>query len=419
MKNIYTFIILLLSYTLLWTSCEQIKGLGPDPQSEYIKFYGGAYQQLGNDVIETSDGGYLVIGSTNSHSKGAERDVLIVKTDVAGNEVWSQRYGDADWDEVGIAVDKDENQGIYVICGTAIQDDNSDVFLLQIQENGDLVWMNRYHYQNPANIQSEPDQTYETGRDVQFTSGGNIVFAGQIRNISEGESAFDTYLYQVDKQGFPVNDWQSFRVWGFPGADDVVKLQELENRDIAVLGSTLYSEIGQAAHNLLFYTTNPQGVLLNARSLGGIADEKAANFFTEDDESFTIVGSQKEGDQPFEIYWQKVTRDLEPIESKVIPITHQQIPLTDIDGQAILPKKDESGYWILGSANLATERDFFLAGTDEAGNHIKQEIYIYGTQGDAYPGQLLIPQQSEGVVIVGTIRFHTNQMMSLIKASIN
>jgi hypothetical protein len=59
---------------------------------QWNKTYGGRGDNVGNSVIQTKDGGYMLAGSTNAYGEGG-RDALIIKTDSTGNMIWNKTYG--------------------------------------------------------------------------------------------------------------------------------------------------------------------------------------------------------------------------------------------------------------------------------------------------------------------------------------
>lgn len=80
----------------------------------WSRFFGGLDDDWCSSVQQTSDGGYVLAGSTYS-SGDSSPDYLVVKTDINGNEEWRQVYGTDDTDQAqSIHETKD---GGYVVAG--------------------------------------------------------------------------------------------------------------------------------------------------------------------------------------------------------------------------------------------------------------------------------------------------------------
>jgi len=74
----------LLIYVLIfYTSPAQIM---------FQRHYGGSGDDGGNSVIQTSDGGYLVAGLTDSWGAGS-KDIYLIKTNEYGDTTWTKHYG--------------------------------------------------------------------------------------------------------------------------------------------------------------------------------------------------------------------------------------------------------------------------------------------------------------------------------------
>ena len=75
--------------------------------------YGGNLKDCGNAIKQTSDGGFIAAGFTNSFGIGKE-DVYLIKINADGNVLWSSTYGGALTD---IAYDVIEGKGGFIIAG--------------------------------------------------------------------------------------------------------------------------------------------------------------------------------------------------------------------------------------------------------------------------------------------------------------
>lgn len=91
---------------------------------KWFKTYGGVFQEYGNDVIETSDNGYAVTGSTNSFGFGSN-DAFILKTDSLGTFKWAKTYGDA-WENKAVSIIQTLDGGFACVGNTTLNGTNVD-----------------------------------------------------------------------------------------------------------------------------------------------------------------------------------------------------------------------------------------------------------------------------------------------------
>jgi len=91
--------------------------------------FGGVSADVGESVQQTTDGGYIITGSTHSYGNGyGYSDVYLLKTDVYGVEQWSQTLGgtETDW---GNSIQQITDGG-YIITGNTGGWGFSDVYLI-------------------------------------------------------------------------------------------------------------------------------------------------------------------------------------------------------------------------------------------------------------------------------------------------
>jgi hypothetical protein len=79
----------------------------------WTRTFGSSARDLGNSVDMTTDGGYIIVGSTGS----AAPDCWLIKTDLNGDTSWTRTYGGPDSDG-GSSVEQTPDGG-YIIAGHA------------------------------------------------------------------------------------------------------------------------------------------------------------------------------------------------------------------------------------------------------------------------------------------------------------
>ncbi len=143
-----------------------------------------------NDLIETSDGNYLMNGSYSPADDpvNSQADFLFIKVDPEGNELWTSIIGDPELVDYGYAITQAPDGG-YVAAGEQTKDRytwDADITLVKIDEEGQLVWRQIIEtgtHTMIASIQQHPD-------------GGYIICASAF-----GGRNFEILLVKTDDQG--------------------------------------------------------------------------------------------------------------------------------------------------------------------------------------------------------------------------
>jgi len=153
----------------------------------WFKHYGGANSDSANCIQQTSDGGYIIAGDTESYTYG-NKDIAIYKLNSSGNKVWFKHYGGAS-DEGGYSVQQTSDGG-YVVAGytTSYTHGNSDFAIYKLNSSGDKIWFK--HYGGADN---------EYSRSIQETSDGGYIVAGYTDSYTYG--SFDFAIYKLDSTG--------------------------------------------------------------------------------------------------------------------------------------------------------------------------------------------------------------------------
>jgi hypothetical protein len=152
-----------LSKFILLCLFEGVILFGQSPDTSWTRTYGGTSADYGRSVQQTTDGGYIIAGGTWSYSAG-KADVYLIKTNASGDTMWTRTYGgtDGDWSN---SVQQTSDGGYIVVGQTESYDEDGDVYLIKTNASGDTLWTRAYGG-------TDLDEVYSV---QQTTDGGYIV----------------------------------------------------------------------------------------------------------------------------------------------------------------------------------------------------------------------------------------------------
>jgi hypothetical protein len=204
---------------------------GP-PDTLWTKIFGGAGAEGGYWVEQTTDGGYILVGYTESYGAG-NRDVWLIKTDANGNQVWNKTFGGDSADE-GHCVHQTLDGG-YIIGGItrSYGAGLNDIWLIKTDSLGDTLWTKTY------GGSGDDGTTFGEGRVsvVQTTDGGYIA-AGYSRYLGPGFGGI--WLIKMDSSGDTL--WT--RVFGGSSSDLSYSIQQTMDRGYIIIGTTYSYDAG-------------------------------------------------------------------------------------------------------------------------------------------------------------------------------
>jgi hypothetical protein len=105
----------------------------------WTRTYGGEDYEYGACLQVTKDGGFVIVGSTGSFGAGGG-DIWLLKTDQYGDTLWSKLYG-GDLYEHGCYVSEIEDSGYLIVGGTSSFGAGIyDIWVIRTDAAGDTVW---------------------------------------------------------------------------------------------------------------------------------------------------------------------------------------------------------------------------------------------------------------------------------------
>lgn len=165
--------------------------------SIWTKRYGSSLVKcLGYDVKQVLDGGFVLVGHADT-LPGQVGHMLLTRTDVNGEYMWSKVYGgrQANIEEGTFRSVQVASNGDYVMMGIRLQTSYEmylhDIVVVRTNSNGDTLWVKQFGGSND-----------DIGMSISSTSDNGFIITGA--TMSSGNGAYDVYLLKIDSNGSVV-----------------------------------------------------------------------------------------------------------------------------------------------------------------------------------------------------------------------
>lgn len=236
--------------------------------------YGGSGGDYGSAVVQSSDGNWVVVGYTNSTPNG-DVDVYAIKVDTDGNVVWETQVG-TDQEERAFSVVATSDDGV-VMAGSAVDTSlGYQAVAWKLLADGSQDWEYR---------QGGPSE--DKGYSIDQWSDGSLVFAGY---TSDG-AGYDIFVTELESDGSLV----STTTFGGADYDRVLSQHLLPQADGSLYGVAYTQSYGRGANDVYWYQlekTDTGYALAKDETYGGSNDDIGANIIKISN-GFVIVGYSK------------------------------------------------------------------------------------------------------------------------------
>jgi hypothetical protein len=168
-------------------ACENESG----PIIQWSKTFGARAEDQGHSVQQTTDGGYIICGTTLS-SRAQGEDVWLIKTDADGNKLWDKKFGGSD-NDIGNSVRQTTDNG-YILCGHTYSygAGRLDIWLIKTDSEGNKLWDKTFGGEN-----------YDEGEEVKQTADGGYIICGTTRSFGES-----IWVIKTDSDGNKLWDYR-------------------------------------------------------------------------------------------------------------------------------------------------------------------------------------------------------------------
>jgi hypothetical protein len=262
---------------------------------EWQKVLGGSTGcDFANGVQPTPDGGYIMVGHTDSHdgdvtATAGEQDVWIVKLSNSGAIQWQKTIGGSHAD--GAYSFHATRDGGYIAVGYTYSNDGdvsgnhggADAWVVKLSSSGTIQWQKSLGGSNE-----------EIARSVQPTTDGGYIIAGSTKSndgdVSGNHGDADAWIVKLSSTG--AIQWQ--KSLGGSNEDIVRSVQTTTDGGYIVAGSTT-STNGDVSGNhgsedAWVVKLSSSGAIQWQKSLGGTANDFAHSIKPTSDGGFIIAG---------------------------------------------------------------------------------------------------------------------------------
>lgn len=206
--------------------------------TQWTKYFGGNLTEVPFDTIQTTDGGYIIVGYSDStdvdisNNKGLD-DFWIIKISATGTLVWEKSYGGSGIDEAHSIVSSSD--GNYMIVGNTFSTDgdvsqnqgHSDIWLIEIDATGNLLWEKTYG-----------GSGFDTAHAISKTEDDGFLIVGNSRSqdgdLSVNNGQNDAFVFKISQNGI--------KQWGYSlggsQSDFAYDIIEKQNKEIILVGES-------------------------------------------------------------------------------------------------------------------------------------------------------------------------------------
>jgi len=285
---------------------------------QWEKTFDKSAEDYAKSVRQTSDGGYIIAGYTTDNA-GAAWYYWLIKIDAQGNKQWDKTFGGSGLDQA-LSV-QETSDGGYIICGSTSVNGDSDGWLIKTNSSGDKEWDKTFGGPNGdifTSVQQTSDGGYIItgstaprgagyddlwliktnstgnkqwdrtfggsglygGRSVQQTADGGYIIVGL--SISEGGGA---WLIKTDNSG--NEQWDN--IFGSPGDACGWSVKQTSDGGYAFAGSRgCYGAFN--CRDVWLVKTNSGGEKQWEETLGGSGSDVGTSFEQTSDGGYIICG---------------------------------------------------------------------------------------------------------------------------------
>lgn len=262
---------------------------------QWQKTYGGTNSDTAASIKTTADGGYIVTGTTFSSNgdvtgyKG-NGDIWVIKINATGGIQWQKTFGGTKTD-MAAAIEQNPDGG-YILLGSTNSNDGDvtqnsgefDIWGVKFNATGAIQWQKTFG-----------SNTDDFASNFQLNSDGSIVISGNTKvnrviNNFSSNSSDEIYIFKINSGG--LLQWQ--KTFGGNGTDIATKTLSTLDGGL-LIGGFSNSTDGDIKENkgdvdMWLIKTTGDGTISWEKSIGGTKWDKINSLQATLDGGYIIIG---------------------------------------------------------------------------------------------------------------------------------
>jgi len=402
-KKFLNFVILFISFLLLYSACAKKSSTTSDSTSNSDNqttssyeapknvVFGKTildpdatqskdYEESASDVIKTSGGDYVVVGTSISWEwpmPDNMDDILIVKLDgTSGNVIWNKKIHLRNFDRATSVVE--DNDGNYVLTGFTSSDDanKSDVFFGKVDPQGNVLTKKAIKI----------TKNYDGGYSISKTADGGFIIGGEAGS-SHNE---DFMMLKVDQNG-NKQWWKKFSDHPDNSAYDAI---EASDGNFYLVGK---KRIDDRHEDIRIIKTNSKGNKIWDKTYGGDKEDIGEGIIESENNTFVVVAGTLSYGKAGDVLLMKINSDGEVIWQNNYG-GDKLDQLREYDGNSVsgrhLTKTPNGGFLVSGDSNSFSSGGLWVFKTNSSGS------LLWNYSNKDWGGAFAARQAVDGSVII-------------------
>ncbi len=279
-----------------------------DIEIDFITTLGGSKNESAQAVVNTTDGGYAVLGHTQSmdgdvlNKSNESYDYWLLKFDANNQLQWQKTYGGSD-DDRGVDLIQTSDNGFAVIGKSKSSDlevsENAgfdDFWVSKLDSSGAIIWEYSFGFagsDTPYSIIQTNDNGYLLSGvlDVSASNG-----QGDRKLILSRHAGGDFWVIKLNASG--VKQWSNY--YGGSFTDTAYDAIQTEDDGYIIIGSSDSDDVditnNLGSYDFWILKISATGTLVWEKSFGGSEIDEAYGISQAADGNYLIVGDTRSND---------------------------------------------------------------------------------------------------------------------------